>query len=264
MSNPYVQVEIDALKKAPLLASALGIQMREAVGGLVLMWAHIYGEGRSAVVSAFYLRTFFGVSGNDVGEALVELGFLEPTDDGWRVKGAGRYTRLTEVRREAGRAGRQKQLGKTNDNSATSGQNPGKRDFAKDLPGQTPGKSAEVEALPGPTLGKSDEEGVLPGQKRALDPRSDISSPKGEERYRRSEDQRGVRKPASPLSGGQATHRMRHPVKAMASARREEACDPDPPPPPRPKREPLKPGTPEYDLAVREDDWEALGWEPMR
>ena len=31
MSNPFIQVELDALKRAPLLASVLGIQGSEAV-----------------------------------------------------------------------------------------------------------------------------------------------------------------------------------------------------------------------------------------
>ena len=104
MSNPFIQVELDALKRAPLLASVLGIQLREAIGGLTLMWAHVYQE-KVETVSAFYLRAFFGV---DAAEALVELGFIEPLDGGgWRVRGAGRYTRLASTRSEAGRKGGQ-------------------------------------------------------------------------------------------------------------------------------------------------------------
>lgn len=105
MSNPFIQVELDALKKAPLLASVLGIQLREAIGGLTLMWAHVYQEKVEAV-SAFYLRAFFGLDG--VAEALVELGFIDPAEGGsWRVRGAGRYTRLASTRSEAGRKGGQ-------------------------------------------------------------------------------------------------------------------------------------------------------------
>lgn len=260
MSKPYVQVELDALKKAALVSSALGIQMREAVGGLVLMWAHIYGGGGD--VNAFYLRTFFGVDGQQVGEALVQLGFLEPSSeygDAWRVKGAGRYTRITEIRRAAGVAGRQKQLGKTNAESDTSGQKSGKRGFAHGLPGQTPGKSGEVEVLPGQTPGKSDAKGVLPGQKRALEPR-DLSL------YERERDLEHVaavevarqRRP-SPTGGGAARSTERSEAAASEPGRRKlRHREPTPRVRDEPKPVP-KYGTPEWDEAVAES--KRNGWE---
>lgn len=252
MSNPYVQVELDALKKAALVSSALGIQIREAVGGLVLMWAHIYGGG--GAVTAFYLRTFFGVDGAVVAEALVELGFLEPSgDDGtWRVKGAGRYTRLAEIRREAGRAGRQKQLGKTDVVTDTSGQNPGKQRFAHGLPGQTPGKSAESEFLPGPTPGKSDEGGVLPGQKRALEPR-DLSLYERERDLENVGPVEGARKRRLPPDGGGATRTTERSERGPVPRR------PKRPPRPREVVEAVPmPGTPEWDEAVAES--KRRGW----
>ncbi len=105
VSSPFIQVELDALKKAPLLAGALGLPVPTAVGGLVLMWAHVYGE-KVETVSTFYLGTFFGVDAKACGEVLRQMGFIEAVGaDTWKVKGAGRYTRLSEIRRDAGRKG---------------------------------------------------------------------------------------------------------------------------------------------------------------
>lgn len=253
MSNPYVQVELDALyKKAPLVASALGLQHREAVGGLVLMWAHIYSGG--GAVTPFYLRTFFGVDGHLVAEALVELGFIEAsgTDGQWRVKGAGRYTRLTELRREAGRAGRQKQLGKTNEVTDTSGQNAGKHGFAHGLPGQTPGKRRSAEVLPGQASGKSDSDGVLPGQKRALEPR-DLSLYERERDLENGDPVEGARERRPPPDGGGATRTTERSDRGPLLRRTKR--------PPRPREVPEVlplPGTPEWDEAVAES--KRRGW----
>lgn len=171
MSNPYIQFELDAAKKAPLLASALGLQIRDVFGGLTMMWLHAYSEGD--VVTLFLLRSFFGCDGALAAEGLVELGFIEAIDArSWRVKGAGRYTRLAEIRRAAGVKGREKQLaeaGSTGGRAGHAGQN-------VDLPGQTPGKTPETDSLPGQESGKTDPDGCLPGQKRALEPIAERAS----------------------------------------------------------------------------------------
>lgn len=171
MSNPYIQFELDAAKKAPLLASALGLQIRDVFGGLTMMWLHAYSEGD--VVTLFLLRSFFGCDGALAAEGLVELGFIEAIDArSWRVKGAGRYTRLAEIRRAAGVKGREKQLaeaGSTGGRAGHAGQN-------VDLPGQTPGKTPETDTLPGQDSGKTDPDACLPGQKRALEPITERAS----------------------------------------------------------------------------------------
>ena len=105
MSNPFVQFELDAEKKAPTLASALRIHVSTAFGGLVRMWLHVYNN-KTETITAFYLRSFFDADTVLVGEALVELGFAEQVEaTTWRVKGASRYTRLSDARSEAGKKG---------------------------------------------------------------------------------------------------------------------------------------------------------------
>lgn len=195
MSNPYIQFELDAAKKAPILASALGIQLREAMGGLALMWLHVYGAEKGDVVTGFFLRSFFGAAPDLVGEALVELGFAEQIDaTTWRVRGAGRYTRLSDVRREAGRKGAAKTNGQRGEQPAIAAANGrqnaesvGKRSAngrqtggasepaeASHRPEQPFGKVDFAAANARQKVGKNDGEAVLPRQKAALDPRSEI------------------------------------------------------------------------------------------
>ena len=216
------------------------------------MWAHIYGEGRSSVVTAFYLRTFFGVDGVLVAEALVELGFLESADGGWRVRGAGRYTRLAEVRREAGRKGaevtnRQK--------SANAAAKPGKRSASADSdagPDEAKEEACDGRQLPakgpakvGKCRGKTEETDVLPRQKAALDPRSDMSSLSGKTDHAHES---AVSAPPQPGPGGagQGRTQIQQPDTAPA------AMSPDPPPSP-----PVRP-VEERPPDCPPDLWEAL------
>lgn len=177
MSSPYVQVELDALKKAPFLASALGIQLREAVGGLTLMWAHVYSE-RNDVVSAMYLRAFFGC--DHAGEALEGFGFVTAHGSGWRVKGAGRYTRLAEVRAEAGRKGAAKTNGQKSANAAAKGRQNGGLPNDRSAPSEE-GEGSAIAAANGrqksAKVGFADS---LPRQKAALEPIADSSVPTGQ------------------------------------------------------------------------------------
>lgn len=184
MSNPYVQFELDAAKKAPLLASALGIQIREAIGGLALMWLHAYGSecAATATVSPFYLRTFFGVDGAVVADALAELGFLElVAPSTWRIRGAGRYTKLSEKRQEAGRKGAEV----TNARRKVAAAN---ADGKPVLPQQKPGKTTFADRLP--------------RQKTALEPIADRSLPTGERSTRHEDAVERDPSPASPDGAG--------------------------------------------------------------
>ena len=226
MSNPYVQFELDAAKKAPLLASALGVQLREAVGGLTLMWLHIYGSGKGDQVNGFFLRTFFGVDGAVAGEALTELGFLEVLGPGlWRVRGASRYTRLSEKRSDAGRKGAETTNAKRSASAAANGGNGSANGRQTAATGrQTVGKTQVAESLPRQDAGKPTEDGVLPRQvsasaaanerqtaekgrqKAALDPRSDISSPTGKRDIGDRSISARAREAGPPPDGGPPPH----------------------------------------------------------
>lgn len=177
MSTPHIQAELDAIyKKAPILASAIGSTHQHALGALMLLWGHIYSH-KTNVVSGFLLKSFFQAELDVVLEALTELEFIEVADgDTWRVRGAGRYTRLSQVRSEAGKRGRAKQLqsrkesGRAGKRQQLPSKSPASAEQLPSKLGQVPSKSP---AIAEQASGKSSEKGVLPGQKRALDPRSD-------------------------------------------------------------------------------------------
>lgn len=261
MSNPFIQFELDAAKKAPTLASALRISLSTAMGGLVRMWLHIYGADKAMTVSAFYLRSFFEVDdAARVGEALVELKFAEQIDSAtWRVKGAGRYTRLAETRREAGRKG----AAVTNSRSANAAAklasesaSAAANDHDDAANGrQTVGKAGSGSASAaangrqtadsGGKRSANDRQNPEKGrQKTALDPRSEISPPTGERDI--SDGRSSSRAEAGPPPSGAGT-----------AAQGEEGAKPEKPP--RPK---LVEGTPEYREAVAMGDYEALQWGP--
>lgn len=163
--SSYIQVELDALKKAPLIAVSAKIGHEWVTHGLVQMWAYAYGD-KAEVITDDHLAGFFGSV--LVAGPLVAFGFLERVKDGYRIRGAGRYRRISEVRSLAGKKGRGKQLAA--DGGGSGGGSAGKR-------GQLPSKSP---AIAQQTTGKQVENDALPGQKRALEPIADSSLPTGE------------------------------------------------------------------------------------
>lgn len=94
----YVAFDLDALNKAPHVARAIGCAEDTILGGLVRLWAHCFREARE-VVAEIEVRGLFGV---DAKDALVAFGFLETMENGFRVKGADRYLRVTEGRKKGG------------------------------------------------------------------------------------------------------------------------------------------------------------------
>lgn len=264
MSNPYIQFELDAAKKATTLASALRISLSTAMGGLARMWLHVYGADKADTVSAFYLRSFFEVDdANRVGEALVELGFVEQIEGSttWRVRGAGRYTRITEVRREAGRRGAAKTnsrsaIAAANDHQAPaiaaakptnerqkSGKTAPDPASARQLPAPASPEAAGSRQLPrqNPSTGRQNAE--TPRQKTALDPRSEISLPSGEREISeigRSPTRAHERRPPPDGVGAVLAERVRE--------------EPPQAPPPR-----ILPGSPEWEANKAAS--KAAGWE---
>lgn len=163
--SSYIQVELDALKKAPLIAVSAKIGHEWVTHGLVQMWAYAYGD-KAEVITDDHLAGFFGSV--LVAGPLVAFGFLERVEDGYRIRGIGRYRRISEVRSLAGKKGRGKQLG--TDGSGSGGESAGKRG---QLPSKSPARAQQ-------TTGKRVKNDVLPGQKRALEPIADSSVPTGQ------------------------------------------------------------------------------------
>lgn len=239
MSSPYIQVELDALKKATLLACALGIHLREAVGGLALMWAHVY-TSKAEAVTAFYLRAFFGVDG--AAEALVELGFIDPHNGAWRVRGAGRYTRLSAVRSDAGRKGAKVSNERQASKRAAKDQQTEAQE-SQDVASDSVSKRAAIAAT---RTANDQQASPKRQQKAALEPIADSSLPTGERTSGRgvTSSSRAEAGPPPPGAGTAA-----HGVQVRSKPEK----------PPRPK---LIEGTPEYREAVAMGDYEALQWGP--
>jgi hypothetical protein len=99
---PYIQFDVDAKKRVPLVARAAGLPVAEVGWNLLELWEHVWMAG-SDVVTELVLTGCVGPS-EPLREALVAFGFLERVDGGWRVRGTDRYTRADEARSRGGRA----------------------------------------------------------------------------------------------------------------------------------------------------------------
>lgn len=98
----YLTVELDALNKVPLVATATGLHAADVSHGLLMLWSWCFREGRD-VCTDVHLAGFFGVA--NVGPALEAFDFLERVDGSWRVRGATRYLRIREARSQGGKKG---------------------------------------------------------------------------------------------------------------------------------------------------------------
>ena len=91
----YIAFDLDALNVSRDVGAAAGIPEERVTHGLLRMWAWCFRE-KTASVTAVHVRGFFGT---DCGEALIAFGFLAREGDGFRVRGAERYLRISEARR---------------------------------------------------------------------------------------------------------------------------------------------------------------------
>lgn len=185
-SSSYIAFELDALNKAPQVATLAGIGAEWVTHGLVQMWAYCF-RSKVDVVSAMQLKAFFGV---DAGVALEAFDFLEAVESGWRVRGADRYLRLAKTRQAAGKAGREAQLKAASEAVARADASKTRAKPPNDpvLPEQ---KTASV----GQTVEVEPESDTLPGQKRALSPSTEASSSK-----KQSSQQPGARAHYEPVA----------------------------------------------------------------
>lgn len=98
--SSYIAFDLDALNVCPQVGAACGLTPEQASHGLLQMWAFCFRRG-VCVVEDVHLRGFF--FGMEAGPALEAFGFLESSQDGWRVKGAERYLRVNEGRSRGGK-----------------------------------------------------------------------------------------------------------------------------------------------------------------
>ena len=102
--SSYIQVELDAFNTFPLIARATGLPVEIVSHGMLSLWAHCYRH-KVEEVRPLELRGLFGPC-KDLAEVLEAFNFVEPMPNGsLRVRGVGRYERVNEARREAGRKG---------------------------------------------------------------------------------------------------------------------------------------------------------------
>lgn len=97
---PYYPLDFDAKKKIPKVARAAGIEPGDVAWGLFEAWEHVFLT-KDDEVSALVLDGCFGPNPK-LREALVAYGFIEPTDEGFRMKGSERLLGLSTKPAEAG------------------------------------------------------------------------------------------------------------------------------------------------------------------
>lgn len=100
---PFLQYDVDAKKRVPLVARAVGMSVAEVGWGLLELWEHVWMAGTDTVTE-LVLSGCIGPS-DPLREALVAFGFLERLEGGaWRVKGTDRYSKAEEARSRGGKA----------------------------------------------------------------------------------------------------------------------------------------------------------------
>lgn len=102
---PYLPFDLDAKRKAALVARATGVQTCVIGWGLLELWEHVWRQ-KSDVVSGFDLTGCFGPVPM-LAEALVGAGFLELAEGGYRVCGAGKWLLGLEGRSRGGHAAKE-------------------------------------------------------------------------------------------------------------------------------------------------------------
>lgn len=134
----YIAFDLDALNVARDVGAAAGLPEERITHGLLRMWAWCFREKTDAV-QAIQVQGFFGAA---AAPALVAFGFLAEDANGYRVRGAERYLRVSEARSRGGHA-------------AKSNLIPGgpKRTSSRDASREE--VSAPVETQPSHTLGST-------------------------------------------------------------------------------------------------------------
>lgn len=86
---PYLPVDLDGKRKADFVDRAFGLPKGTTIGGLIDAWEHVW-RTKSDVLAELYITACFGPD-QRIRSGVVEAGFLEPCDGGWRVRGAKKW-----------------------------------------------------------------------------------------------------------------------------------------------------------------------------
>lgn len=101
---PYLQVDLDAMDKWPLVATGCDIRTDTVYKGFLDLWQLCWRQ-KSGFVGLLHLECLFGMAGR--GERLVEVlcafGFLERRAEGLWVSGSEKYLRISEARSAGGK-----------------------------------------------------------------------------------------------------------------------------------------------------------------
>lgn len=95
----YIAFDLDAFDAAESAARHAGASADAMMAGLLRLWRYCWRQ-KTDQVTVDQLR---GVFGMDAGPALVAFGFVAPIGNCFRVKGAGRYLRISAAQSEAGK-----------------------------------------------------------------------------------------------------------------------------------------------------------------
>lgn len=98
---PYLAFELDAKKTAVKVARSVGVEPCVVAWALLELWEHVW-ETKQPIVTELVLFGCIGPS-TALRDALVAFDFLERVENGYRVRGASRYLRVSEARADAGK-----------------------------------------------------------------------------------------------------------------------------------------------------------------
>lgn len=94
---PYLPLELDGKKAMVKVARASGVPPGEVMWGLSELWEYVWTTKQDVVAPVVVL----GCMGHSVpADTLVAFGFLEPVEEGFRVRGAGRLLAVSEARKK--------------------------------------------------------------------------------------------------------------------------------------------------------------------
>lgn len=107
---PYLPLDLDAKRKLEGIERGLGLPRHAMVGGAMDLYESVWrakGEGKPAevasVVDGLTLDAAFGPDPR-IREAMVAREFLEPVEQGWRVRGAAKWLFGMEGKSRGGKA----------------------------------------------------------------------------------------------------------------------------------------------------------------